>query len=318
MRLEVLNVSKYRKTNRVGDDVPLVLPGCAFGIFDGATDPRGTIVEGVGAGRLAALTLAAAVAELAAEPGLGDLGGEEILARLTERLDRRTRPLDLPIPPSTTMAVAFDCGDAWRFVIVGDTGLRLNGTEILRRDKPIDDISTEARIRVFSALAGTGPADDRIEDATRRAILLGLDQAVEEGVLSGEVADHVITSTIRGLGFDRHHALVERFLRGGIKIQQEFANDPSNPLGFDTLNGTLPRRGEWIDVFRPKAAVRSIEVFTDGYPLVPSAVSVEAWENAFMTAEEEDVHKIGKYPAVKGSTSAEFFDDRTVIVVDRL
>lgn len=86
MKIEVLNVSKYRENPREGDDVPLVLPGAVFGIFDGATDPRGTVVDGIGAGRLAALTVAAAVAELAMEPGGRTLPAGEILARLSDRL----------------------------------------------------------------------------------------------------------------------------------------------------------------------------------------------------------------------------------------
>lgn len=214
--------------------------------------------------------------------------------------------------------MALDCGENWRFLAVGDTGIRLNGTEVLRYEKPIDGISTHARVSVFKTLARTDRTPDETEMATRRAIMLGLDQAVEEGVLTRQRADEIIDSTVRTLGLDRHRGLVERFLRGGIKTQHEFGNDPEGPLGFDTLNGTLPRRGELLDITRPKSGVRSIEIFTDGYPDIPAAVSVEAWEAAFAKAEAEDVHKIGAFATVKGSTAAEYFDDRTVIVVDRL
>lgn len=318
MKLEVLNVSKYRTTAQVGDDVPLVLPGHVFGVFDGATDPRGTHVDGVGAGRLAALTVARAVAEIAMEPALQRMTGDDILAHVSGRLSDKTASLKLPIPPSTTMAVALDCGTDWRLLAIGDTGIRLNGSEILRREKPIDDISTLARVAVFKELCCSGEEPDQIEAAARRAILLGLDQAVEEGVLSAQVARTIIHDTIRTLGFQQHHVIVERFVRGGIQTQHEFGNLPDNPLGFDTLNGTLPCRGELIDLTRPKGSVQCIEIFTDGYPKVPDTASVAAWEAAFAEAELEDFHKIGVHASVKGSTSAEFFDDRTVIVLDRL
>ena len=36
---------------------------------------------------------------------------------------------------------------------------------------------------------------------------------------------------------------IEAFLRGGIKGQFHLANQPDHPLGFDTLNGTLPVLG---------------------------------------------------------------------------
>ncbi|MDF0597623.1 hypothetical protein [Psychromarinibacter halotolerans] len=318
MRIEVLNISKYRTSARVGDDVPVVLPGALIGVCDGATDPRGTAVDGIGTGRLAALTVASAAAELAIDPDSRDMPAADLLGHLAGALARRTAPLNLEIPPSTTLALVFDCGDRWRFLTLGDTGIRINGTEVLRTDKLIDDVSTHARIAVFRHLAGEGPATDATEAATRRAILLGLDNAVAEGVIAGDVAENVIDATVRALKLDDHRAPVTRFLRGGIKTQFEFSNDPDSPLGFDTMNGNTPRRGDYVDVSRPKAQVQSIEIFSDGYPAIPDAVSLEAWEAVFAKAEAEDVHKIGAYATVKGSTTDEFFDDRTVIVVDRL
>lgn len=318
MKLEALSVSKYRTAGLVGDDVPLVVPGAVLGVFDGATDPRGTRVDGMGAGRLAALTVAGAVAELAAEPALDDMSGADILARLSERLAHRTAPLNLPIPPSTTMAVAFDRGTHWRFVAVGDSGIRLNGSELMRREKPIDDVSVLARVAVFRHLAGDQAPTDATEAAARRAILLGLDRAVEEGVLSAGTMRDIIGATVRRLGFERQRESVERFLRGGIETQHAFGNDPDSELGFDTLNGTLPRRGELLDLTRDKAGVRSIEIFTDGYSRIPREASVAAWEACFAEVEAEDFHRIGAHASVKGSTSAEFFDDRTVIVAGGL
>ena len=68
MRIELLNQSKYRHGGRPGDDVPLVMPGMVFGVFDGATDARGTMIGGMAAGRLAALTVSAEMAALAFDP----------------------------------------------------------------------------------------------------------------------------------------------------------------------------------------------------------------------------------------------------------
>jgi hypothetical protein len=214
--------------------------------------------------------------------------------------------------------MALDCGESWRFLAIGDTGIRLNGTELHRHDKPIDDISTHARVAIFRRLAQAGTDPDRTEAATRRAILLGLDHAVAEGVLSPEALREIVEAAVRDLGFQQHRALVETFLRGGIQTQYRFSNDPDSPLGFDTLNGGVPRRGELLDIARPKTEVRSIEIFTDGYPDIPDAVSAAAWEDAFARAEAEDLHKIGRFATVKGTTAAEYFDDRTVIVMDGL
>ncbi|GGL76843.1 hypothetical protein [Wenxinia marina] len=315
MRIEVLSVSKYRDGVRVGDDVPLVMPGAVFGVFDGATDPRGTVVDGVGAGRLAALTAAAAMAELAADPAARELPVQDILGRVTEALARRCAPLGLPIPPSTTLAVALDCGADWRFIGLGDTGIRINGDEVIRYEKPIDAVSTRARVAVFHQLATAQRDADEVESAARRAILLGLDLAVAEGVLGEDDARRIIASTVEQTGLQGAPDVVERFLRGGIKTQYVLGNDPRSPLGFDTLNGTAPVRGDFTDLRRPKDRVRSIEIFTDGYPDLPADVSAAAWEAAFDRAETEDPHKVGRFATVKGSTSSEFFDDRTVIVL---
>ena len=39
MHFELKSQSKYRDGVRLGDDVPLIVPGEVYGVFDGATDP---------------------------------------------------------------------------------------------------------------------------------------------------------------------------------------------------------------------------------------------------------------------------------------
>jgi hypothetical protein len=318
MKIEILNVSKFHTPGRVGDDVPVVLPGVLYGVFDGATDPRGTMVGDIGAGRLAALAVAAAASQLAMTPANRRLAGTEIIAHLSAALADATAPLNLPIPPSTTVAMALDCDDHWRFLALGDTGIRLNGTELVRHEKLIDAVSTTARVAVFRLLAGSTPATDATERAARRSILMGFDTAVTEGVLDACDAGRIIRETTSALGLADHGDLVAAFLSGGIKTQYRLSNDPDGPLGFDTLNGTLPRRGELVEFSRPKTEVRSIEIFSDGYPSIPPEVSAAAWESAFHQAEHEDPHKIGRFATVKGSTRDEVFDDRTVVVLSGL
>lgn len=69
----------------------------------------------------------------------------------------------------------------------------------------------------------------------------------------------------------------------------------------------------------PKAAANSFEIFTDGYVSIPAdGVRVLDWEAEFARVEERDFHKTGAHPAVKGSTSTETCDDRTVISLTAL
>jgi hypothetical protein len=315
MRIELVSQSKYRSGSKVGDDVPLIVPGQVYGVFDGATDPRGTMVEGIGAGRLAALTVARDMADLASKPEIRRLPGEEIVRRLSDGLIRRTGPLDLPVPPSTTLAVALDCGEVWRFVLLGDSSIRLNGREILRREKLIDKVSTAARVAVFNLLHERLDDLDLVEKSTRRAIFLGLDLAVKEGVMDRSSADGAVARAIAETGLQNSAAAVAAFLGGGLQTQFRFGNATGSPLCFDTLNGTTPKLGHIIDVERPKSDIFSIEIFSDGYPDLPRDMTAAAWETSFHEAERVDFHKTGPFATVKGSTSDEFFDDRTVLIL---
>lgn len=294
--------------------MPLVVPGVVFGVFDGATDALGTMVEGVSAGRLAALTVAAEMAALAADPDARRLPAEEIIGRLTRTLHDRTAPLGLAIPPSTTVAVVLDCGTVWRFLLLGDTGIRINGQEVLCHDKLIDTVSTDARVLVFRLLRARLMGDDDVEYATRRVMMLGFDTAIDEAVLSEAQVRSLVEEVITSTGLAAHAAEVDGFLRGGIKTQFRFANG-TGPLAFDTMNGTEVPFREVIDQTRPKEEVDSVEIYTDGYPALPGDVSPEAWEAAFEEAERRDYHKTGIHAAVKGSTESEYFDDRTVLLL---
>ena len=294
--------------------MPLIVPGVIFGVFDGATDALGTIVDGLSAGRLAALTVSAEMAALAADPNARLLPVEDIVGRLTAALHDKTAPLGLAIPPSTTVAAVLDCGPSWRFLLLGDTAIRVNGDEVLCHNKLIDAVSTEARVRVIRLLHSRFGSGDDVEYATRRVIMLGLDTAISEKVLSAKTARDLIEEVTRSTGLKAHAAVVDRFLRGGIKTQFTFANG-DGPLSFDTMNGTEVPLRDVIDQTRPKHEVASVEIVTDGYPAMPKEVSPDAWEEVFARAEQEDYHKIEIHASVKGSTETEYFDDRTVLLL---
>ncbi|ABG33476.1 hypothetical protein CEP88_09385 [Roseobacter denitrificans] len=315
MKLEVFNRSKYRDGSAPGDDVPLAVPGVVFGVFDGATDPLGTVIDGVAAGRLAALTVAAEMTAIALDPAARNAPGDQIIARLSSVLKARTDPLDLKIPPSTTIAAALDCGHMWRFLLLGDSAVRLNGTEVHHHEKIIDHVSTVARVALFNTFADQTSDRDRVENMTRRGIFLGLEKAICEGAITSECADGIVADAIAATGLEAVADIVRAFLMDGIQRQFAYGNALGNPLCFDTLNGALPQRGDLQDFTRAKADITSIEVYTDGYPAPPPEISVAGWEAAFHAAEATDFHKIRQFATVKGSTSTEFYDDRAVVVL---
>jgi len=108
------------------------------------------------------------------------------------------------------------------------------------------------------------------------------------------------------------------FLNRGIRQQFRFANRTNHPMGFSTLNGDETALDDIIDERLPRAEVASAKILSDGYFLLPEAVSVAAWQEAFARTEAEDFHKLHRFANVKGSTSREFADDRSVIVADAI
>lgn len=56
MNLEIFSHSKYKNGVSNGDDVILHLPDRVFAVFDGATDARNSLFNGISVGRVAALT----------------------------------------------------------------------------------------------------------------------------------------------------------------------------------------------------------------------------------------------------------------------
>jgi hypothetical protein len=315
MKLEVLNRSKYRDGSAPGDDVLLVVPGSVYGIFDGATDPLGTVIDGVAAGRLAAMTVASEMATIALDPVARRMPGADIVERLSKVLKAQTDPLNLDVPPSTTLAVALDCGETWRFLLLGDSGIRLNSKDVHHHEKTIDFVSTAARVAVFNMLSRQNSDLDQVEMATRRCIFLGFDTAISEGVLTTVRALEIVEEAIFATGLNKIRQTVSGFLMGGIQKQFKFGNTVGNPLCFDTMDGTMPKLGDLQDFERAAKDITSIEIFTDGYPSQPTYASVAAWEKAFHAAEDCDFHKTGPFSTVKGSTSAEFYDDRSVLIL---
>ena len=315
MQLEVFNRSKYRDGSVPGDDVPLVVPGAVYGVFDGATDARGTVVNGVAAGRLAATIVASEMAKIALDPACDTLKGKDIIDRLSGVLKAETDPLGLEIPPSTTIAVAFDCGATWRFLLLGDSGIRINGVDVHHDEKVIDDVSAFARVALFNEISRWNADLDEVESLTRRGIFLGFDNAIKDGILSAARAQTIVDETIAATGLGNIGMIVADFLRGGIQTQHRFGNSVGNSLCYDTMNGTAQQLNSAQDFKRAKADVTSIEIFTDGYPSLPNCVSLVAWEAEFQVAEEHDFNKTNRFARVRGSTTAEFYDDRTVIIL---
>ena len=315
MNIEAFSRCKYRAVDCPGDDVPFILPGIAIGLFDGATDAKGALINSTPAGRMAALNAAECAAQLLTPPENRKMPARELVNKLSTLYAKSFEKYSLSPLPATTLALAIDCGENWRFFCLGDSGIRINGSETLRHTKLIDDVATFARVALFHDLSKRLPDLDSAEMAARRVIFLGFDDAVKDGILGRQLADNIIAQTIVALSLQNEGAIVGDFLAAGICMQYRFANEVGNSLCYDVLADGTPQIGDWVDALRPKEDVQSIEVFSDGYAKLPDNPTVAAWEAAFEATDREDFHRISEYATVKGGTEHEFFDDRTVVIV---
>ena len=316
MNFDLFSRSKYRANDKSGDDVALVLPGVCFGVLDGATDAEGRDLNGIPYGRAASMVASQVLAEILLPYRNREKDAETLLADLCTSYERAFENYDLNQLPATTVAMAIDCGDNWRFLSLGDSGIRINGSRVLKHEKLLDSISTEVRVSIFKILAEKFDDPDEHELMTRQAIFLGLAEAQSRCLLSEDVVEMLIEETIDNLKLSGISEVVRVFLLLGIRHQNRFSNSDENILCYDIVSSRKPILGQWVEEFIPKREVKTIEIFSDGYASYPEDVSIVAWEKEFSRCDEVDFHRIDEFAAVKGSTSSEFFDDRTVIVVD--
>lgn len=317
MQISCLTLPKDRSLRAPNDDTVLVLPG-VLGVFDGATSPQSRKRAGESSGCLASQAAAQAVAQLALDDRLIGLPPADIFAPISARIHAASQRQGMEGKPSTTMALAVMGQDEVRLVLVGDSGIRLNGTRLIRQTKPIDDISTRSRLAVYAILAGRHDDSDRVEHLARVVAFEGYDAAVAQGILQPSEAAAIRDALIAQFADLSDADTLGGFLDHGIRSQFRFANRTDHPLGFSTLNTDETSLADIMDMRLPRAELTSIELFTDGYFDIPDAVGIEEWEAAFARTEAEDFHKLHRFANVKGSTSREFSDDRSILVADAI
>jgi hypothetical protein len=317
MNIEVFSHSKYKIASKPGDDMLLIIPDKVYAVFDGATDPTGASYNGESSGRFAARIAAQTVAHIAMSGDVADMTVTEVLAQVSNAVSAEAIRMQASHPPSTTAAVVFDLGDHYRLMMGGDTGIRINGHEVHQYHKLIDTVSTAARVSVFTTLLARGMPGDEAEMTTRSIIFGGVADAVSRGVLSVMEAEASTAAATLAAGLEQQPDIAREFVMGGIRTQQGYANRADHVLGFASLNGKNMILDGIADFTLAKTDVTSLEIFSDGYLSLPQGVRVADWEDEFARVEALDFHKTGAYPAVKGSTSLEFCDDRTIVSIFR-
>ena len=328
MKVEAFSEGKNLDAPEANEDQFLVLPGSGYAVLDGATDNTGRLYDGKRGGWHASRIAMRTVGEFVLDPAERELRPQ----RLIERISAAFRACyaehgilemargDPAFRFGATLALAADLGETFRFVLIGDSGLRINGTEVFINDSGLDLVTASLRVQGYRLVDDAGGGKD---DRARVG---------RAGAFWGAVKLHPdmqpwLDETKRQLLYERSlawcrerlpavpEADIRHLLDTGISGQARFANNAASPLSYAVLDGfevPLPL----VQVFdRPRQALRSIELFTDGYFKPGAATALSDWEAAYAEVERVDPEKIGRYPSVKGSGVRMNTDDRTVVIV---
>lgn len=328
MRIEAFSEGKDLLVPEANEDQFLVLPGRGYAVIDGATDISGRRYDGQRGGWHASRVTRDAVAGFLLGTVGTDLTPGALIAHVAQALRAcyaqhgllEAARADPALRFGATLTLAADLGEVFRFVMIGDSGLRIDGTETFLCDSGLDLVTASLRMHACRHVMDAGGDAAARARVGRAAAFHGAAQLhpdmqpwLDEARLAALYEQSLAWCAVQLA--HAPEADVRSLLDTGISGQTRFANNTRSPLSYAVLDGfdvPLPL----VRVFdRPRAALRSIELFTDGYFAAGAAATVAAWEESFAEVERVDPEKIDRYPSMKGSGPNLNTDDRTVVIV---
>jgi hypothetical protein len=327
MRIEAFTEGKYLDDPGANEDQLVALPGRGFAVIDGVTDITGQVYEGTRTGRLASRIVQQAAAEFLVDSAGGERRPEALIEHASSALAaayRRHAIFDEARADPTrrfgaTLTIAIDLGRTFRFIVIGDSGLRLNGNEVVVVDTGLDLVTATLRQETYRLLA----ANEDVDAQRRLSRVCSFHGARElhsdmrpwlDEARLGKLYERSLTRCRTRFPLapvDDIRWLLDR----GISGQTRFQNNTVSPFSYAVLDGfDVPM--PLVRVFdRPHESLKSIELFTDGYFKPGATPDLVAWESAFREVERLDPEKIDAYPSVKGTYGRVRTDDRTVVIV---
>jgi hypothetical protein len=328
MKIEAFSEGKNLDAPEANEDQFLVLPGRAYAVIDGATDITGQLYDGKRGGWLASHIAMQAVADFLLDPAERELNPERLIERVSAAIRASyARHGILEIARGdparrfgATLTLAADLGETFRFVLIGDSGLRIDGTAVFINDTELDLVTASLRMEAYRMVGEAGGGAEERARVGRACAFYGAAQ-LHPDMLPW------LDETKRRLLYERSlawcrtrfsaipQADIRLVLDTGVSGQAQFANNTASPLSYAMLDGfEIPLPLVRV-IDRPRARMRSIELFTDGYFKPGAAPALDDWEAAFAEIERVDPEKIGRYTSVKGSAARMNTDDRTVVIV---
>jgi hypothetical protein len=329
MQIEAFSLGKSLADPSANEDRFVILPGRAYAVIDGVTDRLGTRYDGMLSGRYAATIVKAALEHLLSTPDAPLDNPERVVLAMSEALQnayRRHDMLDAAAEDwnrrfAATLSLAAISGDRLIVLLVGDSGVRLNGTQLLQDEKDLDRITATLRITAWPAICAATPDPLLREKSSRLVTWNGTRNAAKvlNGLLSDVQLAEIETAAIAANQAALPHVPAEDIaylVQGGIvHAQGKYLNNTESTLGYSCLDGfEIPKQLYQVHEFK-LADIETIELFTDGYFKLGDGFGVKAWEDTFAQVEREDPSKITLFPSVKGSTAEGYADDRTYLGV---
>jgi hypothetical protein len=333
-QLEAFTLGKKIGHPEANEDSLVIMPDLGYAVIDGVTDRNGTRYGGMLSGRYASRTVRRALEKFIlaqgqpTQPDLQFQGGEHLVAYLGAAINQGyvdhgvldAVTADWKLRAGCTVMAAFQLGDRLEVVAVGDSGIRINGDDVLQVLKPLDDVTAILRRetwRYFEALGRPGAEADTCAGAMTW-------QGTRNQTAGTPTADPAVIDAIerRALDACRAHlpavpeAELLKLIQNGISHGQgDFQNVTEPVLGYGGLDGfAVPSRFVETRSY-PLAEIETIELFSDGYFKLGDGFGVAAWETGFAEVEAKDPHKIGRYMSTKGTTATMLTDDRSYLGV---
>ncbi|MBK8086479.1 MAG: hypothetical protein IPK28_23155 [Devosia sp.] len=335
MLLEALSQGKKFGHPEVNEDSFVVIPGSGYAVIDGVTDRNGTRYAGMLSGQFASRTIKRATERFLFEQKSAEVSAAFRYQGPRAFIDYLTAALhtaylehgvlgdveaDWKLRAGCTVVAALEIGDRLEVVAVGDSGIRINGSDMLWVLKPLDDVTSILRRETWRYFEAKGLP------AARCDILAGFMcwRGTQHQLAGDETADPGMVAEIEQRAFAacRAHlpnvpeAELMQLIRHGIEHGQgEFQNVIDKALGYGGLDGFhVPDRFIEHRSFA-RADVHTIELFSDGYFAPAAGFGVAEWEASFRAVEAADPHKIDRYISTKGTTAVALTDDRTYLGV---
>ena len=331
MRIEAFSEGKNLDDPGANEDQLLVLPGRGYAVIDGVTDRTGDRYDGMLAGQMAGLLVRDATAAFLLDPANRDCDPTRLVGHVTSAIREAYARFDIAeiarAKPArrfgATLALAADLGDSIRVVLIGDSGVRFDGRELITVDPGLDKVTASIRQAAWRMLEQQGADHGECVRISRACVFNGLarlhpDMApwLDERALADLRTSYLADAAQRFPDVPAEDILT--LTDGGIiDGQGRFQNNTDSPLSYCVLDGFPVPMALVRTIDRPKSSFSTLELFTDGYFEPGAEPTVAAWEAAFAEVERDDPDKLHRYPSVKGTIGRIRADDRTVVILRR-